>query len=148
MRLFRRPECVFFASKLYVLKTIVELHFEFSTCDVFLCFAGFLWADLLRILKTPEKLLWVRLRERTFAFVGKLLENLESREFLSVHRLKLLTVLTGPWYKTLTGWIRCLYINVINRLCVATGQSINDRREHMLRLDTSQLAPIRVPIVH
>ena len=42
---------LFFASKLYVSQTIVELRFEILPRDVFLCFAGFIWADLLCILK-------------------------------------------------------------------------------------------------
>ena len=36
-------------------------------------------------------------------------------------------------------WIRCLYTNVIDRLCVATNQSTNDQRKQTLQLDTSQL---------
>ena len=45
------PECLFFATKLYVLETIVESRFEILPRDVFLCFAGLLWADLLCIRK-------------------------------------------------------------------------------------------------
>ena len=74
--------------------------------------------------------------------------TMERREIVCVHRPKFLTVSAGPGYEILREWIRCLYNNVIDRLCVATSQSINDRREQMLRLDTSQLALIRVPIVH
>ena len=95
-----------------------------------------------------DKLFWARLKEKTFAFVGKGLEHLEKREILCVHRRKFLTVSAGPGYKSLREWIRCLYNNVIDRLCVATSQSINDRGEQMLRLDTSQPNLIRVPIVH
>ena len=80
--------------------------------------------------------------------MGKRLEHLDSRETLCVHRPKFLTVSAGPGYKILREWIRCLYNNVIDRLCVATSQSIKDRREQMLRLDTSELALIRVLIVH
>ena len=61
---------------------------------------------------------------------------------------KFLTVSAGPGCKILGEWIWCRYLNVINRLLVATSQSINNRREHMLRLDISQLALIRVLIVH
>ena len=70
------------------------------------------------------------------------------REILSFRRPKKLIISGGPGYKTLQEWIRCLYNNVTDRLFVATGQSINDRKEQMLRLDTSQLAPIAVPYVH
>ena len=76
------------------------------------------------------------------------MEHLESREFLCVHRPKFLTVSAGPGYKILRERISCLYNNVIDRLCVATSQSIIDRREQMMRRDTSQLALIRVPVVH
>ena len=76
------------------------------------------------------------------------MEHLESREILCVRRLNFLTVSGGPAYKILKEWIRCLYNSVINRLCVAISQSVNDRRKHMLRLDVSQPALIRVPIVH
>ncbi len=88
------------------------------------------------------------MKEKTFAFVGKRLEHLESRGILCVHRSNFLTLSAGPGYKVLRDWIRCLYNNVINRLCVATSQSIKNRREQMLPLDTNQLALIRVPIVH
>ena len=96
----------------------------------------------------PDKFFWARLKEKTFAFVGKWLEHLESREKLRVHRPKFLIVSVGPGNKFLREWIRCLYNNVIYRLCVATSQSTNHRREQMLCLDTSQLALIRDPIVH
>ena len=65
----------------------------------------------------------------TFAFVGKSLEHLENREILCVQRPKFLTVSASPGYKTLREWIRCLYNNVIDRLCAATNQSTNDRSE-------------------
>ena len=88
------------------------------------------------------------MKEKTFASVGKLLEHLESREILCVHRPNFSTVSAGPGYKVLRDSIRSLYNNVIDRLCVATSQSKNYRREQMLRLDSNQLALIRVPIVH
>ena len=76
---------------------------------------------------------------KTFAFVGKCLEHLESRESLCIHRPKFLTVSVVPGYKTLREWIQCLYSNVIDRLCVVTNKSTNDEREQTLHLDTSQL---------
>ena len=72
---------------------------------------------------------------------------MEIRVTFCVHRPKILTVSAGPGHKTLREWIRCLYNNVSDRLCVARSQSISDRREKMLRLDTNQLALIRVPFV-
>ena len=98
--------------------------------------------------KKRHELSWARLKEKTFAFMGKCLEHLECRETLCVHRLKFLTVSAVLRCKIFRECIRCLYNNVIDRLCVATSQSTNDRREQMLRLDTSQLALIRVPNVH
>ena len=98
--------------------------------------------------KKPDKLFWARLKEKTFAFVGFCLEHWERREILCVHRPKFLTVSAGLGYTVSREWIRCFYINVADCLCVATSQLINDRREQKLRLDTSQLALIRVPFVH
>ena len=96
----------------------------------------------------PDELFWARLQEKTYAFVGKLLEHLESRQFLCVHRRKLLTVSVGPEYKTLMEWIWCLYNNVFDLLFMATSQPTNDRRVQTLRLHTNQLALIQVPIGH
>ena len=55
---------------------------------------------------------------------------------------KFLTVSAIPGYKILREWIRCLFKNVIDHLCVATSESVNGRREQVLRLDTSQLVLI------
>ena len=48
----------------------------------------------------------------------------------------------------LREWIQCFYNNAIDRLFMAKSQSINDRREQMLHLDTSQIALIRDPNVY
>ena len=104
--------------------------------------------DYYTFAEEPDKLFWAILKEKTFAFVGKWLEHLEKKEISCVHRPKIPTVSVGLGYKNLKEWIRCSYNNVSDRLFVATSQSINDRREQMLRLDTNQLALIRVPIVH
>ena len=90
---------------------------------------------------------WARLKEKICAFVGKWLEHLESREILCVHLPNFLTVPTGRGYKILRVWIRCLYKNLIDRLCVATNQSTNDQRGQTLHLDTSQLALSQDPTV-
>ena len=97
--------------------------------------------------KTPDKIFWARLKEKIFAFVGKQLEHLEIGEILCVHRPKILTVSAGPGYKILRQWIQCLYNNVIDRLCVATNQSINDQREQMLHLESNQLGLNQDPTV-
>ena len=43
----RLPECPFFASKLFPLERTTYLCFETLPREVFLCFAGFVWANLL-----------------------------------------------------------------------------------------------------
>ena len=78
--------------------------------------------------KKPDKLFWTRLKEKTFAIVGKWLEQLECRGILCVHRPNFLTVSVGRGYKILSERIRCLYNNVIDRLCVVTNQSTNGQR--------------------
>ena len=95
----------------------------------------------------PDKLFWARLKEKIFAFVGNCLENLESGESLCVQCPKFLTVSAGPGYKILREWIRCLYNNVIDRVCVATIQSTNDQKEQRLHLDTIQLVLNQVTTV-
>ena len=75
-----------------------------------------------------------------FAFAGKQLKNLESREYLCVHRPKTLKALNNREYKILTEQIHCLFNNVIFRLSAATNQSTNDQREQTLHPDTSQVA--------
>ena len=99
------------------------------------------------VAKKSDKIFWARLKEKIFAFVGKGLKHLESRETLCVHRPKLLTVSAGQGYKFFREWLRCLYNNVIDRLCVATNQSTNDQREQTLHLDTSQIVLNQDPTV-
>ena len=96
----------------------------------------------------PDKLFWARLREKTFAFAGKRLKHLDTKDILCVHRSKTLNASTIRGYKTSRDWIQCLYNNLIDRLLVATSQTIKDSREQKLRLDTSQLALIRAPVTH
>ena len=43
---FWTPDCLFFASRLFSLERVSELCMETLPRDVFLCFAGFIWADL------------------------------------------------------------------------------------------------------
>ena len=131
------------------LRDIVEPCFEFLPRDAFLCFAGFLWADLLCIRKDTVKLFWARLKEKVFVFVRKRLEHLERREVLFVRRLKILTASAVRGYKILKEWMRRLHNNVFDCLCVvATSQSLIDRGGQLLRLDTSKLVLNGVPIVH
>ena len=94
--------------------------------------------------------LWKRKKkERTsFCICGRWWNHLESRDVLCVHCPKYLIVSAGPGYRTLNEWFQCLYKNVFDRLFVAISHSINGSWERMLRLDTSQLAPIWIPIVH
>ena len=94
-----------------------------------------------------DKLFRATLKEKSFAFVGKRMDYLESIETLCVHRPIFFIVSAGPVYKILRESIPCLYNNVIERLFVATSQRIDDRREQILRADTIKLDLIRVPIV-
>ena len=72
-----------------------------------------------------------------------MIEHLAKREVLCVHCPKTLTIFTGGGIKILGKWIQCLYIKVIDRLFVATSQSLYDRRKELLRLDASHLPQIR-----
>ena len=76
----------------------------------------------------------------TFAFAGKQLEHLESKEILCVHRPKSLNALNDREYQILTEQFHCLCNIVIHRLSAATIQSTNDQRGQTFHLDTSQLA--------
>ena len=51
--------------------------------------------------KKPDKILWARLKEKSFALQGKLLEHLESGEIFCVRRSKCLSVSACPVYKIL-----------------------------------------------
>ena len=82
-----------------------------------------------------------------FAFAGKRLEHLESREILCVLRPKSLNALNVREYKIFTEENHCLCNNVIYRLTVATNQSTNDQREQTLHLDTSHLVLNQDPTV-
>ena len=75
----------------------------------------------------------------TFTFAADSVEHLESRDIFNVHRPKTLNALVVRGYEIMTKWIHYLYSNVVDRLFVATNQSMNDRREQTLRLDSSQL---------
>ena len=65
-----KPECPVFASNLYVLETIVEICFETLPRDVFLCLQVSIEQIYYALAKKPDKLLWARLKEKTFAFMG------------------------------------------------------------------------------
>ena len=95
----------------------------------------------------PDKFFWARLKEKTFAFVGKWLEHLGNRGTLCVHRPKIFIFSNGPGYETLMEWIPFLNAKLIDRLFLATSQSIKERRDQILRLDNSRLAVVRFPIV-
>ena len=119
---------------------------NFATwCPFMLC--RFLFSRFIMQSQRNRKKFWARLKEKIFAYVGKWLELLESREVLCVNFTKLLNVSTGRGYKILRVWIRCLYKNLIDCLCVATNQSTNDQRGQTLQLDTSQLVLNQDPTV-
>ena len=76
--------------------------------------------------------------------MGKSLKHLDNREILCIHRPNVFTVSAGPGYKTFREWIRFSYNNMTDRLFAATIQTMKDHSEQMLRLNSSQLALIRV----
>ena len=119
---------------------------NFTMCCLFMV-CNFFEQIYYAFAEKPDKLFWARVKEKTFAIVGKWLEHLESREILCVHRLKFLTVSVVPGYKILREWIRCLYNNVIDRLCVVTNRSTIDQKVQTLHLHTSQLVLNQDPIV-
>ena len=124
-----------------LLKRAIELNFEFVTLSRFFEKIYYTFAE------EPDKLFWTRLKEKSFAIVGnkivgKCLKNLESRAILCIHRSKNSVSSVGPGFKTLRDWIRCLYNNVIDRLFVATSQSMIDRRQQVFSFVTNQLALI------
>ena len=85
-----------------------------------------------------------------FCICIKKLEHLESRESLWTKRdrFKSLYALTGRGCRILKEWTQCLNGNVIDRLFMVIIKSENERREQMLRLDTSQPALIQSPVMH
>ena len=83
----------------------------------------------------------------TFAFAGKRLEHLESKEFLCGCRPKSSIALNAREYKILTEQNHCLCNNVTYRLSAVTIQSTNDQTEQTLHLSTSQLALNEDPTV-
>ena len=66
------------------------------------------------------------------------MEDLECKEILCVHRPNSSIVSARPIYKTLRGWIGCLYNNVVDRLFGATSQSTNNLRVQMMPHNTNQ----------
>ena len=136
------------------LKRAIEPRSEILSRDV-LCFAGFLWADLLCIRREiwysfgqvwRKRILLLRENGRNTwrieRFCGSIVPGLCGSIFPKT------TASTVRGYKISRECIQCLYNNVIDPLAVATGQSINDRREQTLRLDTSQIALIRAPVAY
>ena len=96
----------------------------------------------------PDIIFWTRLKEKTFELAGKWLEHLERGKIFCLHRPDTFKAATGQIFEFLMRWIHCLYNNVTYRLYAATNQSVNDRRDSTLRLDTSQIVLIQYPIVH
>ena len=83
----------------------------------------------------------------TFAFAGKQMEHLESKETSCVHRPMSLNAVNVREYKILTEQNHCLCKNVIYRLSAATNESTNDQKEQTLHLATSQLPLNQDPTV-
>ena len=91
-------------------------------------------------------LFWATLKDKFFA--RKKNEDLESKEFLCLPNPRTLTISTGWGYESLRKWIECLNSNVIDRPFMVKNQSLIDRSEQTLSLDSSQLASIEYGTVH
>ena len=61
--LLRKPDCLFFASKLFVLETKVKVRCEFLPRDAFSYFAGFVEQIYYAFAKKLDKLFWTTLKE-------------------------------------------------------------------------------------
>ena len=69
----------------------------------------------------PDKFIWTKLEEKTFAFAAEWSEDFGSKDIAWVDRPKTQNVSNGPGYKILMGRIHCLYNNVIYPLYTATN---------------------------
>ena len=94
-----------------------------------------------------DKLFWARMKKVTFAFAGKRMEHLVSREILCFHRPKSLNSSDDREFKISTEQIHCLCNKLIYRPSAETNQSTNDQKEQTLHFDTSQLALNQDPAV-
>ena len=78
---FQKLEFPVFASKLFSSEREPELRIEVLPCHVFFILLQLSFQQIFyAFAKKPDKLFWKRLEEKTFAFAGKRLEHLESRE--------------------------------------------------------------------
>ena len=96
----------------------------------------------------PNKIFQTRLKEINVLLARKRLELLDFRVIMCVHRSKILNASIVRDYEFSREWEQYLYSNVVDPLFVSTSQPLKDRKQQMLRLDTSQPASIRVPTVH
>ena len=147
--LFLDEECLFFASKVFVLETIVEPCFEILSRDVFFLFCRLPFSIfIMHSPETKDERFWRTLKKLIFPLLGKKFENLESKKILCIHRPKILNASSVHRHKIFTEGIQCLCSNVVAPLFVATSQSTNNRCMQTLRLDTNELVLTRDTTVH
>ena len=96
----------------------------------------------------PDNPFWTRLKEMTFALVGKRSKHLDSSKYLCIHQPTTESLSRSKIKNFWWEWIQNLYTNVVDGLVVATSQSKNGRREQMLRIHINQLVLIRVLFMH
>ena len=139
--LFGLVPCDFFQTK--------QSNFVPNFCRGYIfCCAGIVSADLLCIRREFWKTLWARMKEIKFEFAEDCVEHLNSKEILCIYRPKTSNVSNNRGYRSLMECIQCLRSKLFDHLIMTTSQSLNDRKEYLLRIDTSQLALIPAPIVH
>ena len=78
---------------------------------------------------------------------GKMIGTLAERRNFAPSSKKDIKCYNRSECKILIGCIHCLYNNIIYRLYAATNQSVNDRTQPTLRVNTSHLALIQDPTV-
>ena len=84
--------------------------------------------------------------EKKFEHAEKRLEQREAGKHSRFHILKTQKASVVPGWKFLSKLICFSFSNVADRPFVVETQSANDSTEHILSLDTSQLAQIDNPV--
>ena len=100
--------------------------------DVFLCFAGFLWEDLLSFGKKPDKLYWTTLKETITAIVRKELEHLEKTriEKMCIYRQNNLIASSVQRHKLLNECVQYLWSNVYSWRQVNQQMTVGYKLRH------------------
>ena len=139
LQVFWTPERLLFSSICFFFsERAVDSRFKKLSLGIFLCFAGFSWADILRFRRETGEIVLEKIGGNKCGFRGNWLEHFEGSKILYVHRPKALNALIVQPHEILIQEILCLYNNAINLLYAATNQSKNKREVQNLRISTSQ----------